>query len=203
MKHDQLHITRLLGEAREGDATASNRLLGLVYDELRQIARRHLNRERKGHTLQATALVHEAYIKMLGPGGGGAIEGRAHFFSLASRAMRQVLIDYARRRHADKRGGDWVRTSLDDGSIAGSFGMKGHAEDLLVLDRALDRLDALEPRLCRVVEYRFFGGMSEEEVADVLDVTARTVQRDWAKARAWLYKELYPEAEEGGLPDAT
>ena len=194
-------VTRLLEDVRDGDAEASSRLLGLVYDELRQIAQRHLGRERKGHTLQATALVHEAYVKMLGHQS-ARIEGRAHFFSIASRAMRQVLIDYARRRGAEKRGGDWARTDLDDGSFSEFFAMEGRTGDLLELDRALDRLDAMDSRLRQVVEFRFFGGMTEDEIAEVLGVTTRTVQRDWAKARAWLYKELYPDPEDDASLDA-
>jgi RNA polymerase sigma factor (TIGR02999 family) len=183
------NVTQLLLEAQTGDRAALNRLLPLVYDELRRVAQRQMRRERPGHTLLTTGLVHEAYLKLVDE---AQVEwqGRAHFFGIAARAMRQILVDHARRRGAEKRGGQWRRTTLADERL----GLGVPMEELLALDLALDRLDALDPRLREVVEYRFFAGMNEEEIGEVLGVSARTVRRDWVKARAWLYKELYPEA---------
>jgi RNA polymerase sigma factor (TIGR02999 family) len=183
------NVTRLLLEAQSGDRAALNRLLPLVYEELRRVAQRQMRRERPGHTLLTTGLVHEAYLKLVDE---AEVEwqGRAHFFGIAARAMRQILVDHARRRGAEKRGGQWRRTTLADERL----GLGVPMEELLALDVALDRLDALDSRLREVVEYRFFAGMSEEEIGEVLGVSTRTVRRDWVKARAWLYKELYPEA---------
>lgn len=177
-------VTRLLVAAREGDRAAVDRLVPLVYDELRELARGQLRRERAGHTLRATGLVHEAYVK-LAAGGEIAAEDRAHFLAIAARAMRQVLVDHARRRQAVKRGGGWAVTTLTDGAQSVEF----RAEEVLALDRALSELDE---RQRRVVEYRFFGGMEERDIAEVLGVSERTVRREWVKARAWLYRSLYP-----------
>lgn len=162
----------------------------LVYDELRRLARHLLRDERAGHTLDTTELAHEAYLKLVDQ---AQLDwhGRAHFFSIAARAMRQILVDHARKRQAQKRGGDRMRTTLSNGHLV----WEGSWAELLDLDAALHRLDEMDARLRQVVEYRFFAGMTEAEVADVLDLSKRTVQRDWAKARAWLYKELYPEEE--------
>ena len=178
-------VTRLLSAYRGGARDALDRLLPLVYEELRAVAGRQLRRERPDHTLHATALVHEAYVKLAG-GGGVEAGDRAHFLAIAARAMRQVLVDHARRRMAAKRGGDWAVTTLSDGH----HGVDFRPEEMLALDRALEQL---EPRQRQVVEYRFFAGMEEAEIAAVLDVSERTVRRDWVKARAWLYRELYPE----------
>ncbi len=189
----QGEVTRLIQAARQGEADALERLIPLVYDELRALARRQLGHERPGHTLQATGLVHEAYVKLAG---GGPLDAsdRAHFLAIAARAMRQVLVDHARKKMAAKRGGGWERTTLTDS--AGSLDFSN--EEMLALDRALEELDE---RQRQVVEYRFFGGMEEEEIAAVLGVTARTVRRDWVKARAWLYRSLYPEGGEAGAQD--
>jgi RNA polymerase sigma factor (TIGR02999 family) len=178
-------VTRLLDAARAGDSQALDQLMPLVYDELRHVARRRLGVERAGHTLRPTELVHEAYLKLAG-GGAAAADDRAHFLAIASRAMRQVLVDHARRKKALKREGEWVRTTLGEGDDALEF----KPDEMLTLDAALGEL---EPRQRQVVEYRFFGGMEEKEIAEVLGVTDRTVRRDWVKARAWLYKTLYPE----------
>lgn len=175
-------------DLREGDLEAKDRLYPLVYDELRRVAQRVISGERAGHTLQATDLVNEAYLKLAASAGA---ENRVHFVRIAARAMRQVLVDHARKRLADKRGGDWVRTQIDDKPI----GLDSRPEELMALDEALDRLDKVDQRLRQIVEYRFFGGLTETEIADVLGVTTRTVQRDWAKARAWLYRELYQDAD--------
>lgn len=187
----QGEVTHLIQAARQGEPDALERLMPLVYDELRALAQRQLGRERPGHTLEATGLVHEAYVKLAG---GGPLDAgdRAHFLAIAARAMRQVLVDHARRKMAAKRGGGWERTTLTDS--AGSVDFSN--EEMLALDRALEELDE---RQRQVVEYRFFGGMEEEEIAAVLGVTARTVRRDWAKARAWLYRSLYPEGGEADV----
>jgi len=178
-------VTRLLHAARDGDPDAFDRLVTQVYDELRRLARHHLRQHRQ--SLCTTELVHEAYLK-LADHAETDWQGRAHFFSIASRAMRQLLVDHARKRNAQKRGGDWQRTTLTTRHLGVSVAW----DELIALDDALDRLDTVDTRLRKVVEHRFFGGMTENEVADVLDVSTRTVQRDWRKARAWLYKELYP-----------
>ncbi len=177
-------VTRLLGQLRGGDRDALDRLFPLVYQELRYAAERALRREAGGHTLQPTALVHEAYLKLAG----GPLESanRAHFLGIAARAMRQVLVDHARRRRAAKRGGGEAAMSLSEADVAWSV----RPDELLGLDEALDRLAQRNDRLRRVVELRFFGGLTEDEAAVALGVTTRTVQRDWAKARAWLHKEL-------------
>ena len=175
-------VTRLLGQAREGDSDALDRLYPHVYDELRQVAERQLRRERAGHTLHPTALVHEAYIKLAG--GQLPASDRSHFMAIAARAMRQILVDHARRRSAQKRGGEWHATTLTDGSASMEL---DHAE-LIALD---DALDSLDERQRKVVECRYFGGMEESEIAEVLGISERTVRRDWVKARAWLYKALY------------
>jgi RNA polymerase sigma factor (TIGR02999 family) len=157
------------------------RMLPLVYEELRRIARRQLRHEGIGHTLNTTALVHEAYLLLAAPAHLD-ISGRAEFLSIAAMAMRRVLIDYARQRTAQKRGGVQVRVELDDIEVAA----EGRAEQLVALDEALTGLAATNPRLARVVDCRFFGGMSQEETALALQLTPRTVRRDWTKARLWL-----------------
>lgn len=190
----QNQVTQLLRAVRDGEQGALDRLIELVYDELRFLARRQLARERVGHTLHATALVHEAYVKLAG----GPIDAsdRAHFLAIAARAMRQILVDHARRKGAQKRGGDWEVTTLTDGSQAVEF----RPEEILALDRALDELDE---RQRQVVELRFFGGMEESEIATVLDVSERTVRRDWVKARAWLYRSLYPGSADADTSDRS
>lgn len=181
-------ITRLLQDVKAGDSEAFDRLMPLVYDELQEIARRQLRGERSNHTLDTSALTHEVYLKLVDQ---SQVDwkNRAHFFDLAARAMRQILIDYARKRNAEKRGGDWTRTTLSTRNLRVDVQMG----ELLGLDEGLRRLQKMDERASRVVELRFFGGMTEDAVAEVLDVSTRTVQRDWRKARAWLYKELYPE----------
>lgn len=183
-------ITRLLQDVKAGDCEAFDRLMPLVYDELQEIARRQLRGERSNHTLDTSALTHEVYLKLVDQ---SQVDwkNRAHFFDLAARAMRQILIDYARKRNAEKRGGDWTRTTLSTRDLRVDVQMG----ELLGLDKGLRRLKNMDERASRVVELRFFGGMTEDAVAEVLDVSTRTVQRDWRKARAWLYKELYPEDE--------
>jgi RNA polymerase sigma factor (TIGR02999 family) len=177
-------ITRLLHAARDGDPTALDRIVPLLYGDLRLIAQRHLVRERGDRTMDPTSLVHEAYLKLANAAVLNAGD-RSHFLAIAARAMRQVLVDDARRRSASKRGGSWDRVTFGDrvwrtDSLA--------AEEILALN---DAMDELEPRQRQVVECRFFGGMEEREIAETLGVAERTVRRDWVKARAWLYRALY------------
>jgi RNA polymerase sigma factor (TIGR02999 family) len=184
--HDgQAGLTQLLLEARDGGAAALDRVFPFVYSHLRAIAHAHLGPNGEGRTVSTTALVHEAYLKLVDA---ERLEwqDRTHFFSLASRAMRQILVDYARRYSSAKRGGDAVHVDLDDVQIA----VADRAETLLSLDAALARLTDMSPRLAQVVELRFFGGLTEEDTAKVLGVTDRTVRRDWIKARGWLHREL-------------
>lgn len=192
-------VTRLLARVDRGEAGALDALFPLVYAELHRAAARALRIERPGHTLQPTALVHEAYLKLIG-GGPIPSRNRAHFLGIASRAMRQILVDHARRRQAAKRGGG-IRLETLGGAAADPADPASGFDDLVALDDALERLSALNPRLRKVVEMRFFGGLSEEEIAAALGVTTRTVQRDWARARAWLYKEIYPSGDRE--PDPT
>jgi RNA polymerase sigma factor (TIGR02999 family) len=177
-------VTRLLEAAVAGDSGALDRLVPLMYEDLRRVARRQLDREGGGHTLQTTALIHEAYLKLAGGGNVGATS-RAHFLAIAARAMRQVLVDYARRRKAAKRGGGVISVTLGDQAQPAD----ASADDLLALNEALDQLD---PRQRQVIECRFFGGMEEKDIAEALGVSERTVRRDWVKARAWLYQALHP-----------
>jgi RNA polymerase sigma factor (TIGR02999 family) len=181
-------VAELLAASRRGDPTALDRLLPLLYSELHQIAERHMSRERPDHTLQPTALVHEAFLRLAD----SAVDynDRAHFMRAASRAMRHVLVDYARARNAAKRG-DGVRVTLDEGLAAPD----DRVVDLLVLDDALDRLAEAEPRWARVVELRCFGGLEMLEIAAALEISAATAKRDWQFARAWLANVL-----RGGTP---
>jgi RNA polymerase sigma factor (TIGR02999 family) len=181
------NVTILLLEWRHGDQEALDRLLPIVYSELRRIARGRLRREPAGHTLQPTDLVHEAYLRLVKLDR-ITIEGRAHFFALAARLMRQVLVDHVRRKRAGKRGGAVALLGLGD-DVAQLPG-EPVAVDVIALDRALDELAALEPRLARVVELRAFAGLTLQETAVALDVSHATVERDWAMARAWLYRRL-------------
>ena len=179
-------LTQLLLEARGGGASALDRVFPFVYDRLRAIAHAHLGQDGEGRTVSTTALVHEADLKLIDA---DRLEwqDRVHFFSLASRAMRQILIDYARRYSSAKRGGELQRVDLDDVQIA----VADRADTLVSLDAALSRLAEMSPRLAQVVELRFFGGLTEEDTAKVLGMTDRTVRRDWIKARGWLHNELH------------
>ena len=177
--------TRILLELERGDRSAAARLLPLVYDQLRAVADSFFRRQPLNHTLQPTALVHEAYLRLVNQED-EKWKGRAHFFAVAAKAMRQILINHAERRGAAKRGGDRQRLTLNEELTPAPR----REVDLLVLDEALTRLSALSERMGRVVELRFFGGLTVEEVAHVLDVSKRTVEGDWETARAWLSREL-------------
>jgi len=174
-------VTRLLQSAAAGDRAALDRVLPLLYDDLRRLARRQLARERGSRTIQPTTLVHEAYLKL--SRSAPRAQNRAHLLAIAAHAMRQVLVDHARERRAAKRGPDWISTTLTDGVSSTNL----DPEALLALDDALDRLD---PRQRQVVECRFFAGLDDPEIAEALGVTTRTVRRDWVKARAWLNRWL-------------
>ena len=185
---DPGEITHLLVSISQGDRYALNRLIPLVYTELRALAHRQLARIRPGDTLQTTALVHEAYFKLLGTAR-PEWHDRRHFFAVASRAMRQISVDYARRQTAQKRGGDAPPLTLDEQRLP----VADRAPELVLLDQALTELESLSERPARVVELRFFGGLSVEETAAVLDVSERTVKREWQKARAFLFDSLRRE----------
>jgi RNA polymerase sigma factor (TIGR02999 family) len=181
-------ITHLLASISKGERDALNRLFPLVYGELRALAHLQLARLRPGDTLQTTALVHEAYLKLLGASR-PEWNDRRHFFAVASRAMRQISVDYARTRAAQKRGGNTPPLTLDEQRLP----VADRAHELVVLDRALTELESLSERLARVVELRFFGGLSVEETAAVMNVSERTVKREWQKARAFLFDALRHE----------
>ena len=178
-------VTTILKQWSDGDAAAPERLMPLVYEELRRLARQRLSRESDDNSLQATALVHEAYLRLVDQTRVNW-QNRAHFYGIAASMMRRVLVDHARARASNKRGGAAVRLSLDDVQAP----IEQRAADLVALDEALQRLTQLDERKSRIVEMRFFGGLSEEDIATVLDVSRRTVLREWKKARLWLYREL-------------
>ena len=179
------NITVILQDWSRGNRQAADSLIALVYDELRRIAANYLRRERSEHTLQPTALVNEAYLKLIDISN-VSWQDRAHFFAVASNVMRQILVDHARARQTEKRGGDAQTIALDE---AISFARQPEI-DLLALDDALARLAGLDERQARIVEMRFFGGLSIEETAEVIGASPRTVKRDWAFAKAWLHKQL-------------
>jgi RNA polymerase sigma factor (TIGR02999 family) len=178
-------VTQLLQGWRNGDRAALDTLLPLIYKELRRLAHAQLRKERPDHTLQSAALVNEAYLRLIGLSP-PQWESRTHFFAIAAQLMRQVLVDYARRRGAAKRGGGVSKVSLEDATMRPA---RSHV-DVVALDDALTALATLDPRQSRVVELRFFGGLSLEEIAAALDIAPATVQRDWTAARAWLHREL-------------
>ena len=184
-------MTRLLVAWRGGEAAALDRLLPLVYAELRRVAHRYMRDERPNHPLQTTALVHEAYLRLIDVTRVDW-QGRTHFLAVSARMMRRVLVEAARRRHADKRGGDASHVALDEAFIPAP----DRGADLVALDEALERLAALAPRKARVVELRYFGGLSVEETAAVLEVSVETVARDWRMAKLWLQRDLTAERRE-------
>lgn len=181
----QREVTQLLQQWQDGDEEAMDRLMPLVYNELRRLAHRHLRRERSDHTLSTTALVHEAYLNMVGQDQ-LPWQNRAHFFAIASRVMRRVLIWYARKRNTAKRGGGRPNLALDDAVVISDE----RIDELVALDQALSRLEKMDERLCRVVECRYFGGLGVKEAAEVLGVSPATIKRDWQTAKAWLRVEL-------------
>lgn len=185
VKEEDPDVTRLLDRARAGDRSALNAVLPLVYDELRQVARRAMRRERPGQTLDATALVHEAWLR-LSAARQLAPQNRAHFLAIAANAMRQILVERARARHADKRGGGRQRITLQEGLLP----QDDSTIDLLAVDAALEKLARLDAEQARIVELRFFGGLSVEETADTLAISPATVKRRWTSARAFLLREL-------------
>lgn len=178
-------VTLLLNKLGDGDQNAAAQLVPLVYEELRRMASQYLRHERPGHTLQATALVHEAYIKLAGQRD-AQWQNRAHFFGVASQLMRRILVDYARAQLRNKRGGKQQKVSLDDLLLVSP----DRTDELLVINDALARLEAMDQRQGRIVELRYFGGLTVEETAEVLHVSSKTVLREWNLAKAWLYGNL-------------
>jgi RNA polymerase sigma factor (TIGR02999 family) len=178
-------VTQLLVDWSNGDQAALDKLIPLVYEELHRMAKRHIGRERPGHTLQTTALVNEAYLRLIDQRS-VRWQNRAHFFSIAARLMRRILIDHARAHHYAKRGGVMIKVSLGKAIDVS----KERATELVLLDDAMTALAALDPRKSQVVELRFFGGMSVEETAEVLGVSSVTVMRDWSTAKAWLHRAM-------------
>jgi RNA polymerase sigma factor (TIGR02999 family) len=178
-------VTALLLSWRHGDAEALDHLVPLVYDELRRVARRHLRREQPGHALQATALVHEVYLRLVDVER-LTLQNRTHFFAVAAKLMRQILVDHARRQQAGKRGGGATMVSLEGVSPAA----QPPSVDVLALDQALEALSAIDARQGGVVELRFFAGLDIDEAAEALGISAATVEREWALAKAWLYRRL-------------
>jgi len=186
-------ITQLLRASRRGDATAEARLMSLVYDDLHRLAGRYMRGERAGHTLQTTALLHETWLCMM-QGCPVDWQDRAHFFALAARCMRRVLVAYARSHSAGKRGGGAVRVDLNEALLVDP----NQLDTVLLVDSALSDLDAWDARQSAIVEMRFFGGLTEDEIAAVLDVSTRTVKRDWKMAAAWLSVRL--RGQDGSAP---
>jgi RNA polymerase sigma factor (TIGR02999 family) len=186
-EHSPKEVTQLLNAWRGGDEEALNRLIPLIHEELHRLAHIYMLRERRGHTLQTTALVNEAYIRLV-DANQVPFQNRTHFFAVSANLMRRILVDFARSRGYQKRGGDAVRVELDDARIpAANLGA-----DVVALDDALNALATIDERGAKVVELRFFGGLSEEETAEALGISLRTVQRDWALAKAWLLRDMKP-----------
>jgi RNA polymerase sigma factor (TIGR02999 family) len=179
-------VTQLLSEIQAGRPQAAEALLPLVYDELRRLARLKLSQEKPGHTLQATALVHEAYLRLVGAEDEAKWQSRGHFFAAAAEAMRRILVDAARRKQSLKRGGDLAREPLDEAQIAAP----ADDFDLVELDAALTRLEAKDARKAQLVKLRYFAGLTQAQAAAALDISLATADRDWAFAKAWLYREM-------------
>lgn len=184
-------VSLLLQDWRNGDREALDALLPLVYKELRRLAHFQLQKERPDHTLQSAALVHEAYLRLIGLNN-PQWESRTHFFAIAAQLMRQILVDYARRHRAAKRGRSVCKLSLEDAKVAS----RGRDVDVVALDDALNSLAKIDPRQSRVVELRFFAGLSLNEISQAMEIAPATVQRDWTAARAWLYREISRDSSE-------
>jgi RNA polymerase sigma factor (TIGR02999 family) len=191
-------VSRILSAIEQGDPMASDQLLPLVYDELRKLAAHKLAHEKPGQTLQATALVHEAYLRLVDQGRDPRWDGRGHFFAAAAEAMRRILVENARRKRSRKRGGGLVRRELDELELA----IPGLGDDLLMLDEALTRLAAQDPVKARLVELRHFAGLTIEEAAKALGLSTTTAHRHWNYARAWLHQAIVSDGP-AGLTDAT
>lgn len=185
MSADSHDVTQLLERWRGGEKTALDELTPLVYAELRRLAHRYISHERPGHTLQTTALVNEAYVRLVDKKD-IQWENRAHFFGVSAQIMRRILVDYARQSNSAKRGGAAQRVTLDEQALVS----RERAAELVALDEAMNSLAAVHPRRTEVVELRYFGGLNNKEIAEVLSVSEATVERDWRFARAWLYREL-------------
>jgi len=183
--HSPKEVTQLLNAWRGGDQGALNKLIPLIHDELHRLAHIYMVRERKGHTLQTTALVNEAFMRLV-DANQVPFENRTHFFAISANLMRRILVDFARSRGYQKRGANIVKVEFEDGRIPAP----GRRTDVVALDDALNALAAFDEREAKVVELRFFGGLSEEETAEALGVSLRTIQRDWALAKAWLLREM-------------
>jgi RNA polymerase sigma factor (TIGR02999 family) len=181
-------VTHLLNTIEDGDPQAAARLLPLVYDELRRLAAQKMAQEKAGQTLQATALVHEAYLRLVGKGDEPSWSSRGHFFAAAAEAMRRILVENARRKQRICHGGSYERLDLDNVDLPAA----ATPEDVLALDEALERLAQEEPQAVRVVKLRYFAGLTIAQTADALDLSVRTTNRHWSYARAWLYRQLYP-----------
>ena len=188
-------VTQLLANWGKGDRSALDKLFPLVHSELRRIAQRQMSQERPGHTLQATALVNEAYLKLAGQQGFDW-QNRAHFFAVCAQVMRHILIDHARAHARDKRGGGAIQVSLNDALVVAD----DQAAHFIALDEALRVLERLDPQKGKIVELRYFGGLSIEEVAEVLNVSPRTVRREWQRAKAWLYRMMTEGIEDETRP---
>lgn len=188
-------VTQLLADWGKGDRSALDKLFPLVHSELRRIAQRQMSQERPGHTLQATALVNEAYLKLAGQQGFDW-QNRAHFFAVCAQVMRHILIDHARAHARDKRGGGAIQVSLNDALVVA----EDQAAHFIALDEALRVLERLDPQKGKIVELRYFGGLSIEEAAEVLNVSPRTVRREWQRAKAWLYRMMTEGIEDETRP---
>jgi len=185
MPSSQIEVTQLLLDWGNGDKAALDKLVPVVYQELRRLAGYYMRRERPGHTLQTSALVNEAYMRLVDYRQ-MRWQSRAHFFAVAAQAMRRILVEHARKRHFAKRGGGAVQVSLDEAATV----PEKQAADLIALDDALTGLEAIDPRKSRIVELRYIGGLNIEETAEVLGISPATVQREWRAAKAWLYREI-------------
>ncbi|MHC4910264.1 MAG: sigma-70 family RNA polymerase sigma factor [Planctomycetota bacterium] len=192
MTSEQTQVTQLLGKVRNGDRAALDALLPVVYEDLHEMAERFMRRENRGHTLQPTAIVHEAYLRLVDQRA-AHFDDRAHFYAAAATLIRRILVDHARARQAAKRGGDWRRLTIEAGPEAAD----SSPIDLIALEEALDRLAELNPRQARIVELRFYGGLTTDQAATVLDLSKRSADRSWQGAKAWLFRALTGEPTKG------